>query len=252
MKTWQIYLLIAVVVVVGIGAIIFLSSRSQNNNETKNGNSAAQTENTESQNSSSENSNTAQVPAKTEGDSNNKQCVRTVNNKVMQDKIDIKNKFVTLTIKGIGDVKIQLFDQDAPKTVENFIKLSASGYYDCLTFHRIIPGFVVQGGDPTGTGGGGESVFGAKFAAELNPNAPSFKTGYVKGVVAMANSGPNTNGSQFFFTLTDLNQSLEKLYTIFGKVVSGQDVVDQMALKGSASGTPQEPVVIEKAVVSDK
>ena len=243
MKTWQIYLLIGVVVVVGIGAIFFLSSR--NGNETKNSNEVTDSQDpAEDNNTKSE---TAQSENKTSAP-----CTRTVNNKIMQEKIDIKNKFVTMSIEGFGDVKIQLFDQDAPKTVENFLRLSASGYYDCLTFHRIIPGFVVQGGDPTGTGAGGESVFGAKFEDELNPDAPSFKTGYVKGVVAMANSGPNTNGSQFFFTLADLNQSLGKLYTIFGKVVEGQDVVDKIGLTGDQSGKPKNTVTITKAVVSDK
>lgn len=128
-----------------------------------------------------------------------------------------------------GDIDIQLYTQDAPKTVTNFATLAKKGYYDGLTFHRVEPGFVIQGGDPNGDGTGGRSIYGDTFPDELNPNTPSYKAGYVEGVVAMANRGPNTNGSQFFIMLAD-NTSLAKNYTIFGKVTSGMDVVQKIAV----------------------
>src|SRR5579872_2193581 len=116
-----------------------------------------------------------------------------------------------------GDIVIELYPTDAPKTVTNFATLSKMGYYNNLTFHRVEPGFVIQGGDPNGNGTGGRSIYGPAFEDELNPNTPSYKEGYKEGVVAMANSGPNTNGSQFFIMLAD-NATLPKNYTIFGKV----------------------------------
>ncbi len=126
-----------------------------------------------------------------------------------------------------GDISIQLYPQDAPKTVANFATLAERHYYDNLTFHRVVPGFVIQGGDPKGNGTGGTSIYGPTFADELNPNTPSYKAGYLEGVVAMANSGPNTNGSQFFIMLAD-DPSLPHAYTIFGKVTSGMDVVKKI------------------------
>lgn len=123
-----------------------------------------------------------------------------------------------------GDIVIKLYPQDAPKTVANFATLAERGYYDNLTFHRVEPGFVIQGGDPNGNGTGGVSIYGPVFNDELNPNTASYKAGYVEGVVAMANRGPNTNGSQFFIMLAD-NTELPKQYTIFGKVTSGMNVV---------------------------
>ena len=122
-----------------------------------------------------------------------------------------------------GDIEIQFYPSDAPKTVTNFATLSKRGYYNNLTFHRVEPGFVIQGGDPNGNGTGGTSIYGAKFEDELNPNTPSYKAGYAEGVVAMANAGPNTNGSQFFIMLA--NNPLPHNYTVFGKVTKGMDVV---------------------------
>lgn len=135
--------------------------------------------------------------------------------------IDIK------TAKGV--IEIEMYPEDAPKTVENFATLASQGYYNGLTFHRVEPGFVIQGGDPNGNGTGGHSVYGDTFEDELNPNTASYKAGYQEGVVAMANRGPNTNGSQFFIMLAD-NQGLPHAYTIFGKVVKGMDVVHQIAV----------------------
>ncbi|MEK7170864.1 MAG: peptidylprolyl isomerase [Patescibacteria group bacterium] len=128
-----------------------------------------------------------------------------------------------------GDITLELYPNDAPKTVMNFATLAQNGYYDNLTFHRVVPGFVIQGGDPSGNGSGGTSIYGAKFEDELNPNTVSYKTGYLEGVLAMANAGPNTNGSQFFIMLAN-NETLPKNYSIFGKVTAGLDVVHKIAV----------------------
>jgi cyclophilin family peptidyl-prolyl cis-trans isomerase len=128
-----------------------------------------------------------------------------------------------------GDIEIQLYPDDAPKTVKNFATLSKMGYYNNLTFHRVEPGFVIQGGDPNGNGTGGYSIYGPTFEDELIPGTPSYKEGYKEGVVAMANRGPNTNGSQFFIMLAD-NDTLPHAYTIFGKVTKGMDIVKQIAV----------------------
>lgn len=126
-----------------------------------------------------------------------------------------------------GDIVLQLYPQDAPKTVQNFSTLAKYGYYNNLTFHRVEPGFVIQGGDPSGNGTGGYSIYGPTFEDELNSETESYKAGYVEGVLAMANRGPNTNGSQFFIMLAD--NPLPHSYTIFGKVTEGMDVVKQIA-----------------------
>jgi cyclophilin family peptidyl-prolyl cis-trans isomerase len=134
----------------------------------------------------------------------------------------------TATVKtDKGDIILDLYPTDAPKTVTNFATWAKNGYYDCLTFHRVEDGFVIQGGDPNGNGTGGTSVYGPEFEDELNPTTPSYQAGYKEGVLAMANRGPNTNGSQFFIMLAD-NETLPKNYTIFGKVRSGMDVVKQV------------------------
>lgn len=173
-------------------------------------------------------------------------------------KVDTHNRTVEIVVKNFGTIKVELYDQDAPKAVENFLRLSNSGYYDCLTFHRVSKGFVIQAGDPNGNGTGGESAFGAPFADELNPSTPSYKAGYAKGVLAMANSGPNTNGSQFFIMLDTV--PLSHNYTIFGKVVSGQDIVDKIGqvdiipnpMMGPTDGAPKTPVVMQKVTVVSK
>lgn len=128
-----------------------------------------------------------------------------------------------------GKIELELYPNDAPKTVTNFATLAKRGYFNGLTFHRVEPGFVIQGGDPSGNGTGGTSIYGAKFADELNADTDSYKRGYKEGVLAMANAGPNTNGSQFFIMLAD-NDTLPKNYTIFGKVTAGMDVVKQIAV----------------------
>ncbi len=167
--------------------------------------------------------------------------------------LSLANREVTINVKDFGDITLQFYDKDAPKAVENFLRLADSGYYDCLTFHRVAKGFVIQGGDPNGDGSGGQSAFGAPFADELNPDTPSYKAGYVKGVLAMANSGPNTNGSQFFIMLGDV--PLDHKYTIFGKVTVGQDVVDKIGqvditpVMGPTDGSPKTPVVMQSVKI---
>lgn len=135
---------------------------------------------------------------------------------------EIQNKQIRIHT-GKGDIVFALYPDTAPMAVSNFVYLAKAGYYDGLTFHRYVPNFVIQGGDPTGTGMGGP---GYKFKDELND-----EYGYDAGVVAMANSGPNTNGSQFFIMLKDTPigpMGMGKLYTIFGRVTEGQDVVSAL------------------------
>ena len=154
----------------------------------------------------------------------------------------------------MGTMEIEFYRADAPKTVENFVKLAEKKYFDSVIFHRVSKGFVIQGGDPTGTGSGGKSIWGKEFDDELNPNTPSYKEGYKKGVVAMANRGPNTNTSQFFIMLRD-NTGLPKNYTIFGKVVKGMDVVDAIGqveitpAMGPTDGRPKVDVVMKKVTI---
>lgn len=159
------------------------------------------------------------------------------------------NLMHTITLEtNKGTIVFETYDADAPKTVENFITLAKKGFYDNLIFHRVIKGFMIQGGDPTGTGRGGP---GYKFADELNPETESYKGGYVRGTVAMANSGPNTNGSQFFIMHQDY--PLPHNYTIFGKVVKGIEVVDAIAnTQTGEADRPVSDIVITKATVAEK
>jgi len=126
-----------------------------------------------------------------------------------------------------GPIEIEFFPADAPKAVENFRLLAEHGYYDGLTFHRVIRGFMLQGGDPNGDGTGGESAWGGVFADEINPQSPLYGGGYRRGLVAMANRGPDTNGSQFFILHQDY--ALPPSYVIFARVINGMDVVDALA-----------------------
>ena len=155
----------------------------------------------------------------------------------------------TITIEtNKGTIKFETYDADAPKTVENFIKLAEKGFYNGLIFHRVISGFMIQGGDPSGNGTGGP---GYQFADELNPNTPSYKASYIRGTVAMANAGPNTNGSQFFIMHED--KPLPHNYTIFGKVVAGMDVVDKIAsVETGTADKPNDNVVMNKVTVATK
>ena len=126
-----------------------------------------------------------------------------------------------------GPIAIEFLERDAPKAVENFRLLAEHGYYDGTTFHRVVKGFMIQGGDPTGDGTGGESAWGEPFQDEINRQSPLYRDGYRRGLVAMANSGPNTNGSQFFIMHRDYE--LPPDYVVFARVTSGLDVVDSIA-----------------------
>lgn len=165
----------------------------------------------------------------------------------------------------MGDIRIKLLEKEAPKAVENFIGLAQKGYYDNLTFHRVIPDFMIQGGDPNGNGTGGDSLWGKKFADEFSPNAHNFR-----GALSMANSGPNTNGSQFFIVQLPAGvikanmiaagepQSVKDAYlrlggtpwldgkhTVFGQVYEGMAVVDAIASVKTGDGDkPAEPITI--------
>ena len=141
-----------------------------------------------------------------------------------------------------GTIEIELFDDDAPKTVENFTKLARDGFYDGVIFHRVIPDFMIQGGDPTGTGSGGP---GYQFEDEFNDNK------IVRGALAMANAGPNTNGSQFFVVTADACPWLDGKHTVFGRVTSGMDVVDTIEQVDTGPGDrPKDDVRIESVAVS--
>ncbi|KRK36939.1 peptidylprolyl isomerase [Loigolactobacillus bifermentans] len=172
-----------------------------------------------------------------------------------------------------GDVVIQLFPEQAPKTVANFIALAKKGYYDGVTFHRVIPDFMIQGGDPTGTGAGGESSFGGQFEDEFSPELFN-----LNGALSMANAGPNTNGSQFFIVsnenvpaqmfdqmkaakwpeelITAYHDGgtpwLDGHHTVFGQVVTGMDVVQAISqVDRDAQDKPTTPVVMETVTIKD-
>jgi peptidylprolyl isomerase len=146
-----------------------------------------------------------------------------------------------------GEFEVELFADAAPQTVNNFVSLAREGFYDGTTFHRVVRGFVIQGGDPTGTGSGGP---GYRFADEL-PKAHD----YERGILAMANAGPNTNGSQFFVCLTDLRGRLPKNYTIFGRVTRGMEAVDAIAAVPTGGGgeqsRPVQPVQLDRVSVTE-
>lgn len=173
----------------------------------------------------------------------------------------------------MGTIQLQLFPEQAPKTVENFVTHAKAGYYDGLTFHRVIPNFMIQGGDPTGTGMGGESIWGQPFEDEFSQELYN-----LRGAVSMANAGPNTNGSQFFIVqdkdMTEQMQGqmkdagfpdeivdaykdggtpwLDFRHTVFGQVTEGMDVVDAIAkVKTDASDQPATPVTMDKVTVKE-
>ncbi len=137
----------------------------------------------------------------------------------------------------LGDITIELDADQAPKTVTNFVTLAKSGYYNGLTFHRVIPRFMIQAGDPSGDGTGGASIFGPEFEDEINDIK------LTRGVIAMANRGPDTNGSQFFIVQADGTPWLDGRHTAFGKVIAGDDVIDKIAaVERDANDKPLRPV----------
>ena len=183
----------------------------------------------------------------------------------LQIKTSMKHLITLRTNYGV--IQFTTYDEDAPKAVNNFITLAQKGFYNGLSFHRVIKDFMIQGGDPNckpatvdpktgglkleiGNGPCGAGGPGYQFDDELNPNASSYQEGYQKGVVAMANSGPNTNGSQFFIMLKN-NPGLPHNYTIFGKVVNGQDVVDAIGAVQTdpKDDRPAKPVVMDSVSI---
>ena len=149
-----------------------------------------------------------------------------------------------------GTIRFELLEDESPKTAENFRLLAEKGYYDGVIFHRVIKGFMIQGGDPTGTGRGGASAWGGRFDDEINRSSALYQGPYAKGTVAMANAGPNTNGSQFFIMHVDY--PLPPSYTKFGRVVEGQDVVDKIAtVRRSRDDRPLTDVVMEKVTIEE-
>jgi cyclophilin family peptidyl-prolyl cis-trans isomerase len=160
--------------------------------------------------------------------------------------VDASKRYSATLHTNKGDITFDLLMADAPKTVNNFVFLAREGFYDGSPFHRIIKGFMIQGGDPTGTGRGGP---GYRFADE------KVQRRYERGIVAMANAGPNTNGSQFFICHGRNAESLPPSYTIFGKVTSGMDVVDVMAdvaTTGPERSTPSERLTIDSVTIDEK
>jgi peptidyl-prolyl cis-trans isomerase B (cyclophilin B) len=142
-----------------------------------------------------------------------------------------------------GEIEVEFFDDDAPKTVDNFLKLTRDGYYDGLTFHRVIPDFMIQGGCPQGTGRGGP---GYTFDDEFNEHKVA------RGALAMANAGPDTNGSQFFIVTTEAAPWLDGKHTVFGQVTSGMEVVDRISeVPRDSSDKPREPVTIDRVELEE-
>jgi len=167
-------------------------------------------------------------------------------NKFDQTAMPEKGEQIVVMETSKGTIKIKLFPKLAPKTVENFIGLAGKGYYNGILFHRVIPDFMIQGGDPTGTGSGGESLWGGKFEDEFNPNLHN-----IRGALSMANAGPGTNGSQFFIVQKEGGTSwLDGKHSVFGQVFEGMDVVDTIAkVSRDAMDKPMEDVVMEKVAV---
>ena len=158
-----------------------------------------------------------------------------------QDPADVTSAKQVILKTSKGDIRIDLFDTDAPRTVKNFVTLGKRGYYNGVIFHRVIKDFVIQGGDPTGTGTGGESIYGKKFNDEINSHK------IVKGSVAMANAGKNTNGSQFFIVTESAQPSLDGSYTNFGQVSddASMSVVQAIAaVETDSNDRPKEDVKI--------
>ena len=152
-----------------------------------------------------------------------------------------------------GPIEIEFFAADQPKAVENFRLLAEKGFYNGLTFHRIVKGFVIQGGDPSGDGTGGESAWGGTFDDEIKQDSAIYRDGYRRGILAMANAGPNTNGSQFF--IMHMDYPLPPAYVIFAKVTSGLSVVDALAETETTMGPdggrsrPLTPPTIKKITI---
>lgn len=238
-KNNGIWILIGVIIV---AAVIYGITRTSTNNTV----SGTENQNTQTNTApANTNSQAATGPETMNG------CTRNYDpNKFAGQTVDFKSKVATLQVRGFGAITVELNDSAAPKTVENFVKLASSGFYDCLTFHRVAKDFVIQGGDPQGTGAGGP---GYTVPAEIG-------LPHTKGAIAMARTGDEVNpkrdssGSQFYIALNVLPM-LDGAYTVFGQVTQGLDIVEKIGavqILGGADGPPKEPVVIEKVIITNK
>jgi cyclophilin family peptidyl-prolyl cis-trans isomerase len=184
---------------------------------------------------------------------NQDQIQQTKQEEIMADSIETKDtaknlQTVAVIKTNMGVIEVELFDKLVPKTVENFAGLAKKGYYDGIIFHRVIDGFMIQTGDPTGTGRGGESLWGSQFADEFNPTLKHDKP----GILSMANAGPNTNGSQFFITLVPTSW-LDGKHSVFGKVIKGMDVVQAIGkVQTGAQDKPVKEVKMEKVTIESR
>jgi cyclophilin family peptidyl-prolyl cis-trans isomerase len=172
-----------------------------------------------------------------------------VKSKETQTKTESKKMTVAVIKTNMGTIEIELFADQTPKTVENFVGHANKDYYNGIIFHRVIANFMIQGGDPTGTGRGGESIWGKPFADEIVPSLVFDKP----GILAMANAGPNTNGSQFFITVAPTSW-LDGKHTIFGKVIGGMDVVYAISKVATSKpgDKPLKDVVMETVVIEKR
>jgi len=169
---------------------------------------------------------------------------------IVKELLSVNNneKLVATVSTNVGKFDIELFASKTPKTVENFVGLVTTGKYDNVIFHRVIPQFMIQGGDPTGTGRGGESFWGGKFNDEFDTSLHHDKP----GILSMANAGPNTNGSQFFITLVP-TPWLDGKHSIFGEVISGMDIVDSIGdTKTGGMDKPLKDIVIQTILVEKR
>jgi cyclophilin family peptidyl-prolyl cis-trans isomerase len=169
--------------------------------------------------------------------------------KETQTKTESAEMTVAVIKTNMGTIEIELFAKETPKTVENFVGLANKGYYNGVIFHRVIDNFMIQGGDPTGTGRGGDSFFGGKFADEIVPSLKHDQP----GILSMANAGPNTNGSQFFITLV-ATPWLDGKHTVFGKVIAGMDVVSAIGKVATSKpgDKPLKDVVMETVTIEKR
>lgn len=168
----------------------------------------------------------------------------------LEEYLTLKNneKLIAIMKTSMGTIELELFPNEAPKTVKNFVGLSLKGFYDGVIFHRIIKDFMIQGGDPTGTGRGGASIYGGPFEDEFSPSLKHDSP----GILSMANAGPNTNQSQFFITVVP-TPWLDIKHTIFGKVINGMEVVREInSVPTDEKDRPLEDVVIEKITIEKR
>lgn len=246
------YIAGAVIVIVAVGWVAYSqlgSTNQEKSSSEETAKTAEQEQSADGQNSSADGSEENKDSA-TDSDTaqSGTEAGKSNNSESKQVAPNTSEKFVTLSVKDYGDIKIEVNYTDAPKSSENFVKLAKSGFYDSLIFHRIIPGFVAQGGDPSGNGTGGP---GYTIPAEI-------KLPHTKYSVAMARQSDDVNpkressGSQFYIALEAL-PTLDGQYTVFGKVVAGQDIVDKLGkAKTGPMDKPLQNIVITKATVSEK